>query len=53
LLKVDTGVALPVQTIDYSNNKGFGYNLILDSILYFRDFLKVQILNRCNIFNQN
>jgi len=44
-LKVDTGAALPVQTIDYSNNKGFGYNLILDSNFYSGEIKNGDFLN--------
>ena len=44
-LEVDTGLTLPVQTIDYSNNKGFGYNLILDSDFYSGEIKNGDFLN--------
>ncbi len=46
-LNVVAGNLQPVQTIDFSNNKGFGYNLVEDSTL-----LTGEIKN-ANIFNSN
>ena len=38
----------PVQTTDFSNNKGFGYNYILDSNVYSSEIVNGNFIN-CNI----
>lgn len=39
---------LPIQTTDFSNNKGFGYNYILDSNIYSGEIENGNFIN-CNV----
>ena len=43
-----TTQSIPVQTIDYSNNKGFGYNIVIDSNIYTGNIVDGNFEN-CNI----
>jgi len=43
---IENGV--PIQTTDFSNNKGFGYNYILDSNVYKAQIINGNFIN-CNI----
>jgi hypothetical protein len=48
-LKILSGTtSIPVQTIDFSNNRSFGYNIILDSNLYKGNLLNGNFEN-CNV----
>lgn len=43
---IENGV--PIQTTDFSNNKGFGYNYILDSNVYRAQIINGNFIN-CNV----
>lgn len=48
--KVDPTTGLPINTSDFSNNKGYGYNYILDSNILTGDISNGNFIN-CNIGN--